>query len=238
MFDNGKINKEGKTILRKKASGYVSYLRGENPINFPYKLEPQGDDILKPIDLPSKDMKNNTIPEDKRLKYLTFVNCPMKGLQLEVYKKYFDSGTFDVNAFDTVGSQICNIVFNNDMDKKEREIEDVTNFYSEKGMKTILKTKGKKYNLKDGLENYFDLIYVDGAHDSKNVIIDAILSYKLVKQDGIIIFDDYLWKTKDKNLLKSPKFAIDSFVNIFYDKLYIIRHTLNQLYVIKTVFYK
>ena len=103
----------------------------------------------------------------------------------------------------------------------------------------IHKYKNESYKqlskfIADGLENYFDLIYVDGAHDSKNVIIDAILSYKLVKQDGIIIFDDYLWKTKDKNLLKSPKFAIDSFVNIFYDKLYIIRHTLNQLYVIKT----
>ena len=174
MFDNGKINKEGKNILRKKASGYVSYLRGENPINFPYKLEPQGDDILKPSDLPSMDMKNNAIPEDKRLKYLTFVNCPMKGLQLEVYKKYFDGGTFDVNAFDTVGSQICNIVFNNELEKKTDEIEDVTSFYSEKGMKTILKTKGKKYNLKDGLENYFSSENLENVGTKILKIVDNV----------------------------------------------------------------
>ena len=104
------------------------------------------------------------------------------------------------------------------------------NFYKYKKQSYIQLSKF----ISQGKENYFDLIYVDGAHDSQNVIMDAILSYKLVKQDGIIIFDDYLRKTKDKNLLKSPKFAIDSFVNIFYDKLYIIRHTLNQLYVIKT----
>ena len=157
MFDNGKINDNGKDILRKKANGYVSYLRGENPINFPYKLEPEGSDVLKPEDLPSMDMKNNRISEENRLKYLTLVNCPMNGLQLEVYKKYFDSDTFDVNAFDTVGSQICNIVFNTDKDKKVDEIEDVTNFYSEKGMKTVLKLKGKKYNFTEGMDDYFSL---------------------------------------------------------------------------------
>ena len=157
MFNNGKINNIGKDILRKKATGYVSYLRGENPINFPYKLEPDGDDILKPEDLPIMDMKNNRIPQENRLKYLTLVNCPMAGLQHEVYKKYFDSEEFDINAFDTVGSQICNIVYNNETDKKSSEIEDVTNFYSEKGMKTVVKAKGKKYNLKEGLENYFSM---------------------------------------------------------------------------------
>ena len=81
-------------------------------------------------------------------------------------------------------------------------------------------------------ENYFDLIYIDGAHDSKNVLIDAINSYKLLKDGGVMIFDDYLWKC-DNNLLNAPKLAIDSFVNIFSDKLQIISHYLYQLYLIK-----
>ena len=31
MFNEGKITTKGKEILRRKACGYVSYLRGENP---------------------------------------------------------------------------------------------------------------------------------------------------------------------------------------------------------------
>ena len=48
-----------------------------------------------------------------------------------------------------------------------------------------------------------------------------------------MIFDDYLWESNDKNIINSPKFAIDSFVNIFQNKVYVIRHFLYQLYVIK-----
>ena len=47
IFKGGKITTEGKKILRKKTTGYVSYLRSENPINYPYKLEPIGRDILE-----------------------------------------------------------------------------------------------------------------------------------------------------------------------------------------------
>ena len=45
-----------------------------------------------------------------------------------------------------------------------------------------------------GKENFFDLIYIDGAHDSQNVLFDAVISFKLVKKGGVIIFDDYSWK--------------------------------------------
>ena len=41
-------------------------------------------------------------------------------------------------------------------------------------------------------KNIFDLIYIDGAHDSQNVLFHADCPFKLVKEGGIIIFDDYL----------------------------------------------
>ena len=36
-----------------------------------------------------------------------------------------------------------------------------------------------------GKENFFDLIYIDGAHDSQNVLFDAVCSFKLVKEGGL-----------------------------------------------------
>mgnify|MGYP001158147805 FL=1 len=113
--------------------------------------------------------------------------------------------------------------------KLAKEIKPSVNFF---------KYKNESYKqlsqfIAQGKENFFDLIYIDGAHDSQNVLFDAVSSFKLVKEGGVIIFDDYLWESKDKNIINSPKFAIDSFVNIFQNKLYVIRHFLYQLYVIK-----
>ena len=103
----------------------------------------------------------------------------------------------------------------------------------------FFKYKKKSYKqlsefISEGKEEYFDLIYIDGAHDSQNVLFDSVCAFKLLKDSGIMIFDDYLWKGEDGNILKTPKLAIDSFVNIFSDKIYIIRKHLYQLYLIKT----
>uniref|UniRef100_A0A6C0J9F0 Helicase C-terminal domain-containing protein n=1 Tax=viral metagenome TaxID=1070528 RepID=A0A6C0J9F0_9ZZZZ len=158
IFNNGKITEEGKRILRKKTPGYVSYLRSENPINYPYKLEPEGVDIIKPEGLPNMDMKGNIIPADKRIKHLSFIACPMSSLQYEVYKKYFDFNETQVNAFDTVGSQICNITYNEDINLKMEDIEDVGGFYSDKGFKKILKTLKNKYKFENNnVKDYFTL---------------------------------------------------------------------------------
>jgi predicted O-methyltransferase YrrM len=40
----------------------------------------------------------------------------------------------------------------------------------------------------------FDIIYIDGAHDAINVLADGIYSWELLKVDGLMLFDDYLWE--------------------------------------------
>ena len=158
MFNNGKITDEGKKILQNKIPGYVSYLRSENPINYPYKLVPTGRDILNKEDIPTLDMKGNIIPMDKRISHMSFVNCPMSDIQLEIYQKYFDMDETKVNAFDTVGSQICNITYTDNMDLKKEDIEDVGEYYSDKGFKKILNKSKKKYNFADGkFKDYFSI---------------------------------------------------------------------------------
>ena len=37
----------------------------------------------------------------------------------------------------------------------------------------------------------FDFIYVDGSHDKRDVLLDALMSFRALKSGGFIIFDDY-----------------------------------------------
>ncbi len=62
----------------------------------------------------------------------------------------------------------------------------------------------------------FDIIYVDGSHTADDVMVDAVLSWDLLRDGGIIIFDDYNWGGRPKgNPIPEelrPKVAIDAFI--------------------------
>lgn len=46
----------------------------------------------------------------------------------------------------------------------------------------------------------FDFIYIDGSHETLDVIVDGILAWQLLKPGGMIAFDDVLWDQKDSVL--------------------------------------
>ena len=60
----------------------------------------------------------------------------------------------------------------------------------------------------------YDIVYIDGSHMAKDVLEDAILSWRLLKVGGILIFDDYLWKQYD-DPYSLPKTAINAFLKLY-----------------------
>ncbi len=66
----------------------------------------------------------------------------------------------------------------------------------------------------------YDVIFIDGNHTSPFVLTDAVMCWYLLNENGIMIFDDYLWG--DTNSTNAPKIAIDSFLSCFKDYLEII----------------
>ena len=78
----------------------------------------------------------------------------------------------------------------------------------------------------------FDFVYIDGSHIAKDVLTDACMAWPLLRKDGIMVFDDYLWGDMSRPN-HVPKPAIDAFVNIFIEELKIV-HVGYQFIVRKT----
>jgi predicted O-methyltransferase YrrM len=79
---------------------------------------------------------------------------------------------------------------------------------------------GKLAHWVDG-KNLYDFIYIDGSHIAKDVLTDACMAWPLLKQGGLLVFDDYLWG-ESRDILHRPRLAVDFFVNIFAESLDIV----------------
>jgi hypothetical protein len=72
--------------------------------------------------------------------------------------------------------------------------------------------------LKDLSPHSFHIIYIDASHDAASVLTDAILSWPLLKDGGILIFDDYKLNPGTPVDLR-PQVAIDAFITAFRNSL-------------------
>lgn len=79
----------------------------------------------------------------------------------------------------------------------------------------IIKHKGFSKDVLPTLEQEYDFIFVDGDHSSDAVWQDAVDSFKLLKVDGVMTFDDYEWVWNGS----STKPAIDRFLKEYADKI-------------------
>lgn len=61
----------------------------------------------------------------------------------------------------------------------------------------------------------FGMVYVDSDHSTKGVYEDAVIAYKVCKNGGVIIFDDYLWR-------EETQIGIDKFLHEYSKYIEII----------------
>jgi len=78
----------------------------------------------------------------------------------------------------------------------------------------------------------FDFVYVDGSHSADEVLADAVMAFGLLKKNGYMIFDDYLWMVAVDSLDR-PKMSIDAFVNMFQKHIEV--KMINYQYIIQKV---
>ena len=83
---NGEIIEGGRELLERKLTGYVSYLRGENPYTFPYRIYPADfspENTLQNITYPANQM--NGKPVDKPLQFIPIYTSSIGEYQSKVY---------------------------------------------------------------------------------------------------------------------------------------------------------
>lgn len=87
ITDDGRKIEGGKELLKRKLTGYVSYVRGENPYTFPYRIYPEIFDnarVIQEENYPKVQMNNK--PIDKPLKYLPVYMNRIGDYQNKVYE--------------------------------------------------------------------------------------------------------------------------------------------------------
>jgi len=81
--------------------------------------------------------------------------------------------------------------------------------------------KGSSYDVLRSLthngqtKGFADYVYIDGSHLAIDVMQDAVLAWYILKDNGILIFDDYGWGAHTTDEKQKPKLAVDSFLTAY-----------------------
>ena len=164
LFDS-KDNLTHPEKLLEIAKGYISYVRGANPISFPQKLLPDKS-LIQPIVqenelyFPNPESKMNGTPLSaiEAIKYNPLVKCTMSDYQEAIYKKavlgLLDDAEEDADllndetneTFDINGKMISNIVYPLPAGQTFAKT-DVSLLYGEKGFdRCFEETKSNYYD--------------------------------------------------------------------------------------------
>lgn len=70
-----------------------------------------------------------------------------------------------------------------------------------------------------------DVIYIDGDHQGKSALTDAIMAWPILKKGGFMIFDDYRWEYKnpeDAKVKLPAKHGIDAFLKLWATEIKVV----------------
>ncbi|WP_193182346.1 class I SAM-dependent methyltransferase [Nisaea sediminum] len=158
-----------------------------------------------------------------------------------VVQKLADEQSIEIHCIDTWEGSVE--TKERDMGAVERRFDQNMKIVTEAAAREVKLTKHKGRSdrilarlLTEGYASYFDLVYVDGSHQAPDVLCDAVLGFRLCRTGGVMVFDDYLWRDPSdpaKNVMRTPKPAIDAFTNIYGSKLRFFPAVLYQVYLEK-----
>jgi hypothetical protein len=176
------FNKKGDIVedkLNEISRGYVSYLRGENPVSFPVRLYPthNKEKIIGLDNRPSLDVFGKTI-EGNKLSFLELYGSKLIGRQATIYTK-------EVSKYEGLDSlqidienkllQLSNIVF-------PGESDDCNDLYGENGLMNTMNINKNIYSYKD--DKYGEFFHKEEIGNYSSKIADILDTIE--NSDGIV----------------------------------------------------
>ena len=172
---------------------------------------------------------NYFLPEDQNQKFNYLEIGSYEGLSFLNVKHFYKNSfatAIDIWSRPNFNSEDIGL----DLDVAEKNfdynLKDYKNFEKKKNDSVIELRNIIKKNF------FYDFIYVDGSHNGEDVIVDAIESFKILKIDGIMIFDDAMVKF-DTNKKYQAYEGVIFFLKMFKKQIKILY--LKNIIVIKKI---
>lgn len=206
--DEGNLTVEGGKILIQKSQGYISYVRGEDPVTFPLRLYPG--DIDPDFEYIYSNYRNNypkltfngksILPKDS-LQFLTIRYSLFTHWQSRVYETSIKSIKTDKLTImdDTILTQISNIVYPENPKNKSKSIKE---YYGQKGLLNTFNIDGGKFSYKKDilqLHNHhapldYSMIqnFSSKIYNILNSIVDMSFNIRNGRKGIVFIYTRYL----------------------------------------------
>ena len=155
IFKDKQLTTKGAELLNKISIGFVSYLRGEKPPKFPFRIYPKG--VYTPK--PKFNMIGDILTKDKHIKFLKLYKITMSKLHSNFYTKKFKEIQGNNNNNNN----------NNNINVKELLEEDEFKNISIQGQKKLTQISNIVYPTTNGL-TYGNLAYSNSIDNSATFI--------------------------------------------------------------------
>jgi superfamily II DNA or RNA helicase len=203
LFEDGALTEKGKQELIKATRGYVSYMRGEDPFSFPFRLFPSINKDPKVMQTyPKKDVHGRTLAKDDVIKYLELTGSDMSQLQKRVYdvlKRQTDmDGDIEEEEEEVKTNelqnmiQLCNIAYPSHDDNVQKS-------YGEEGFMSCFSVEKNSKNERSAItysttckEKFGEILSYENIH-LYSPKIKSIIDYVIHSKGIVFIYSQYYY---------------------------------------------
>jgi hypothetical protein len=201
VFDkNGNFVKNGEKRLIEKANGYISYVRGENPYSFPFKIYPEVFELehsIKSIPYPRSQFNNK--PISTPIQHLDLYVNKMNDIQMQGYLQsiqniYDKLGEKEIEKFENMDSFGYNLLqeplYSLNICYQKKEGNEVKYYTGKSGLDEVVQCEQNKTKF-EYISDEERIFYKDniGKYSCK---IRAILNHILDSKGIILIYSQVL----------------------------------------------
>ena len=164
-------------------------------------------------------------------KYLNFFKQNFNYLEIGTYEG--NSAMFVANTFPK-SKVYCVDNWNKTEEYGDQNFDIVEkNFdYNTSSFNNILKFKNNSDDFFKKNNTLFEVIYIDGYHRDFQVLKDCRNAWKILKKNGLLICDDYIWNFYE-NIKENPCYSINKFMDEIKNENKVLEVSKSQIFIKK-----